>query len=260
VRLSEGNVAVITGGSSGIGYAIAQELVGRKLKVVLLARRESILQEAKRKLGGEDVEIVPVDVSSLDAVKKAKEKISGKFKKIDLLVNCAGIVKPALLQDLPEDDVTMHIQVNLLGTMYVTKAFLNSMAEGGAVISISSINGIFGIAGYSPYAASKFGIVGFSDSLRRELFKRKISIHVAFPPDTDTPQYKEESEHMPEWMSGWVRSNPLQPEVVAKRILKAASRGRFIILPGMSSKFYAFMMHHLPLLSRFLIDKIAPKP
>lgn len=256
----EGKVAIITGGSSGIGYSIAGELVKKRLNVILLARRAGALDDAKKKLGSENVETVSADVTSFDSLNNAREKILRRFDRIDLLVNCAGVVKPALFADLSEDDITFQISVNLLGLIYCTKTFIGSLSEGAAVINISSVNGIFGIAGYSPYAASKFGVVGFSDSLRRELFKKRISIHVVFPPDTDTPQYRNECEHMPSWMAGWVRSNPMKPKVVAGRILKAALRGRFLIYPNMSTKFYSFMVHHLPLLSRFLLDKIVPKP
>ena len=258
--LSEGKVAVVTGGSSGIGFSIARELVNRKLRVILLARNKNALEDARKKLGKNSVEIVSADVTSFDSLKRAREGMERSFNNISLLVNCAGVVKPALFEDLSEEDITLQISVNLLGLIYCTRTFFGSLAEGGAVINISSVNGFFGIAGYSPYTASKFGVLGFSDALRRELFKRKISIHVVFPPDTDTPQYRNECEHMPTWMAGWVRSNPMDPEVVARRVLRAASHGRFLIYPNMSSKFYSFMINHLPLLSRFLLDKIAPKP
>ncbi|MBN2325436.1 MAG: SDR family NAD(P)-dependent oxidoreductase [Spirochaetes bacterium] len=260
MRLTSGKTAVITGGSSGIGFAIAEELLKKGLCVVLVARRAAVLEEAKKKLGTENVEIVSADVSSAGSLKEAKKRIMARRDNIDLLVNCAGIVKPALLSDLSVSDISDQISTNLLGMVLAVRTFIDCLAKDGGIISISSVNGIFGIAGYAPYAASKFGVVGFSDAVRRELFKKGISIHVVFPPDTDTPQYRKECEHMPEWMNGWVRSNPLPPEVVAKRIIKAASRGRFMIFPSMTTKFYAFMARHLPLLSRFLIDRIAPKP
>jgi 3-dehydrosphinganine reductase len=260
VWLGRGKTAVITGGSSGIGFAIAAELLEKGLSVVLVARRVPVLEKAKKDLGEENVTTVSADVSSAESLKEAKKKILARHDGIDLLVNCAGIVKPALLCDLSVSDISDQISTNLLGTVLAIRTFIDSIAEGGAVISISSVNGLFGIAGYAPYSASKFGVVGFSDAVRREILRKGISIHVAFPPDTDTPQYRNECEHMPEWMNGWVRSNPLPPKVVAKRIVKAACRGRYMIFPSMSTKFYAFMVHHLPLLSRFLIDRIAPKP
>jgi 3-dehydrosphinganine reductase len=260
VWLGKGKTAVITGGSSGIGFAIAAELLEKGMSVVLVARRVPVLEKAKKNLGEENVTTVSADVSSAESLKEAKKKILARHDGIDLLVNCAGIVKPALLCDLSVSDISDQISTNLLGTVLVVRTFIDCLARDGGIISISSVNGIFGIAGYAPYAASKFGIAGFSDAVRRELFKKGISIHVVFPPDTDTPQYRNECEHMPEWMKGWVRSNPVSPEVIAKRILKAACRGRYMIFPSMSTKFYAFMMHHLPLLSRFLIDRIVPKP
>ena len=255
-----GKTAVITGGSSGIGFAIARELRARGLFVVLLARRKSVLEAAGRELGPDGVEIIPTDVTSCDSLRAARSALSAGHEKVDLLVNCAGTVVPALLSDSSEEEIAEQITTNLLGTVFTIKTFIDSIAEGGAVISISSVNGIFGIAGYAPYSASKFGVAGFSDAVRRELLGKGITLHVAFPPDTDTPQYRNECAHMPGWMKGWVRSNPLPPRVVAKRIVTAARRGRYMIYPGASTKFYAFMVHHLPLLSRFLIDRLAPSP
>jgi len=261
VWFDEGKVAVITGGSSGIGLAIARELLRRGLSVALLARRKSLLKEAKASLGGGDQVVeVSADVTKFDTLTRARKQVEGRFGRIDLLVNCAGTVKPSLLSEITKEDMVSQVDVNLLGLMKVTQLFLDLIERDGAIINISSVFGLFGLAGYTSYAASKFGIVGFSDSLRRELFERHISVHVAFPPDTDTPQYRNECEHMPEWMKGSSRSKPLAPEVVAERVLRGASRGRYLILPNMSTKFYSFMLHYLPRISRVLLDKFAPGP
>jgi 3-dehydrosphinganine reductase len=259
--LQEGKVALITGGSSGIGFAVARELLKNKLRVILLARRKNVLEEAKKRLqGGDNVEIVSADVTKFDTLIEAKKHIVSKFGKVDLLFNSVGITEPSLLSDIKEKDIHALIEVNLLGVINVCKTFIDSISNGGAIINISSVLGLFGIAGYSAYSASKFGIVGFSDALRRELFKQKISVHVAYPPDTETPQYRYELEHMQEWMKRGTRAHPLAPEIVAKRILRGAKRGMKIILPSASTKFYGFMLHYMPKLSRFLLDRIAPKP
>ncbi len=259
--LREGGVALITGGSSGIGFAIAEELVKKKMNVVLLARRKKLLEEAREKLskkGG--VEIVSADVTDINSLKRAENNIIKSFSKIDLLVNCAGIVKPALLQDLDYDDINSQIQINLIGIINVTKIFQKYIPRGGAILNISSGIVFFRIAGYTVYTASKVGILGFSLALRRELLSKGISVHVACPWDVDTPQYRKEQEEMPEWMKGSIRPKFLKVDVAAKKILRGTSRSRFLILSNFITRFSLFMNRFFPLLWRFLIDKIVPKP
>ncbi len=264
--ISKGKTALITGGSSGIGLAIAKELVKQEVNVILLARRKDKLERVKEELeklspsGSVVVKIVSADVSSVHSLRIAEEDIRRNFKTIDILINCAGVVKPSKLEDFSDDEILSQIQINLLGMMFNTRQFLKYLPSGGTIVNFSSALGLFGLAGYTAYSASKFGVVGFSDALRRELLNRKISVHVVCPPDVDTPQFRQEHEDMPNWMRTKERPKALGAELVAKRVLKGVERGKFLILPDFSTKFLVFMLGFFPRLSRFLLDKMFPKP
>jgi len=265
--LERGKTALITGGSSGIGFALADELVRRGVNVILVARRIELLKEAKSKLeeltdtkDSVSIKIVSADISSIHSVRIAEEDIGRNFSNIDLLINSAGVVKPALLEDLTDEDINNQIQINLLGMINVTRQFLKHLPEGGAVINISSALGLFGMAGYTAYSASKFGIIGFSDALRRELKSRKISVHVVCPSDVDTPQFKQEHEDMPGWMKTESRPKAVSPVVVAKKILRGAKRGKFYILPSGMVKLLVIFLRFFPRLARLILDGMFPRP
>jgi len=265
--LEHGKTALITGGSSGIGFALADELVRRGLNVILVARRMELLKEAKVKLegltdktGSVSVKIVSADVSSIHSVRIAEEDIGRDISSIDMLINCAGVLKPALLEDFTDEEINNQIQINLLGMINVTRQFLKYLSEGSTVINISSALGLFGMAGYTAYSASKFGIIGFSDALRRELKSRKISVHVVCPSDVDTPQFKQEHDDMPEWMKTESRPKAVSPALVARKILRGAKRGKFYILTNGMVKLLVVFLRLFPGLTRIILDGIFPRP
>ena len=259
--LKDGKVALITGGSSGIGFALARALLQRNMDVILLARRQQLLNKAKEELNeGERVTVISADVTSVDSLMNAAKLITKSHSSIDLLVNCAGIVKPSLLKDLSFEEINDHIQVNLIGVINVVKIFQEYIPRGGAILNVSSGMVFFGIAGYTAYNASKTGIMGFFDPLRRELLSRGITVHVVCPWDVDTPQYRKEQEEMPEWMKGSIRPKSMNVDIAVKRIIKGLIRNRFLIRPNFMTKFSSFMQRHLPPVWRFIIDRAVPKP
>jgi len=267
----DGPTALITGGSSGIGFAIATDLVKLNFNVILLARRKELLEKAKAELEGiapsgkvgssdQKIATVSADVSSVHSLKIAEENLRRSFDRIDLLVNCAGVVKPAKLDDLSDEEILNQIQINLLGMMLATRQFLKYIPENGSIVNFSSALGLFGLAGYTAYSASKFGVVGFSDALRRELLSKRISVHVVCPPDVDTPQFKKEHEDMPEWMRTKERPKALPASLVSRRVISGVKHGKFLILPDISTRFLDFMLRFFPRLSRWILDGMFPKP
>jgi 3-dehydrosphinganine reductase len=131
------------------------------------------------------------------------------------------------------------MDVNYFGTVNVLKVLVPEMQQrhSGTVVNISSMAGIIGVYGYSAYGASKFAVSGFTDVLRAELKPYDIHVAIVFPPDTDTPQLKYESQFKPFVTKEVAGSASLMAaEAVAKETLKAVARGKYIIIPGSEGK------------------------
>lgn len=175
-------VAIITGGTRGIGEAIASSLVEEGAYAVLLARDEKRGELAADKLGPK-ANFRKVDVSKQDMVKKQVKSIYEEYKKIDFLVNNAGINRDRLLLRMKEEDWNKVISVNLGGVYNCTQAVIRYMVKQrrGSIVNISSVAGQMGNPGQSNYAASKAGIIGFTKSIARELAPRNIRVNVIAP-------------------------------------------------------------------------------
>jgi len=233
--------AVITGGSSGIGLSIAEELAKRNCHhITLLARKEGQLADAKKKVeqvaaeadSTTKVRTVSVDVIDLPKLQAQVEGICNQAAggAPTLLFGCAGISIPNTFEDLSSSDFRVQVDVNYLGSVNTVKAFLPSMSSqthiGGNIILISSMAGQIGTFGFSAYSPTKFALRGFAESLSMELAAKKdahVNICLAYPPDTNTPGLMEENKTKPEeckMISG--TAGLWEPEVVGNKIVKAA--------------------------------------
>lgn len=201
----EGKVALVTGGSRGIGRAIALRLAQEGAAVAVCARTEGTAQKTADEIASLGVGSLAsaVDVSSMEQAKSLVEAVVGELGGIDILVNNAGITRDNLFLRMQEDDWDAVIDTNLKGAFACCKAAARPMmrAKGGRIISISSVVGLVGNAGQANYAASKAGLLGFSKSLARELASRSITVNVVAPgyvPDTGmTTELSEEAvEHL----------------------------------------------------------------
>jgi len=178
--MSINKVAIITGASRGIGFAIARKLHQEGASVVLCARSPVRDFPTDRSLA------VTMDVRDAKSVDAGIRGIVDRFGKIDIVVNNAGIsgVTPVDAADTaPWLDI---IQTNVLGTYFVTRAAVPHIPNGGRVIVISSVLGKFGVPGYSAYCTAKTGLIGFTRSLALELAPRKITVNAICPGWTDT--------------------------------------------------------------------------
>jgi len=190
----KGHVAVVTGGSSGIGLAIATELVREKVKVVICARDETILINAAqglKKIGGE-ILAVPTDVSLANQVEKLVSRVKKAFGRIDLLVNNAGVGKLKTIADSSEAEWDEVHSINLKGAFLCTKGVLPMMKHqrSGYIINISSLAGKMGFGGAAAYSSSKFGMVGLTESLLEEAIEYNIKATVICPGYVATPMVK----------------------------------------------------------------------
>ena len=180
----KGKTALITGSSRGIGKAIAVELAKNKANVIInyyndKAEAEKVVGEVKKH--GVGSMAVKADVSNFNEVKQMADSIQKNFKKVDILINNAGIVKDRTLKNMALEEWHAVISTNLNGVFYVTKALLPLIPESGRIISISSIIGQYGNFGQCNYAAAKAGIIGFTKSLAKELGKKKITVNAVAP-------------------------------------------------------------------------------
>ncbi len=258
--------ALITGGSSGLGYAIAANLSEKGYQLILIARNEERLETARKKLSskGADVRVHACDISDDTAVTRLFQKIESLWDAIDLLVLNAGIVQTKLMGDYTDArELKSVLDIDLWGTILCTNTFLPLMKEGGRVLMVSSGFGLMGPAGYSTYAAAKAGIINFAQSLRRELLVRNIHVSVACPGDMDTPQLHEEFNAMPEWMRGNEKSprGMMSPDKAALGILKQCFKNRFLIIINFELTAFLMLQRILPrFVMDYVVDKMFPLP
>lgn len=186
--------ALITGGSSGIGLAIASALLGEGMAVAIAARDSRKLDHARKILEekGGRVIAVPADVSKADQVASFIKQAVDAFGRIDLLVNNAGIAKFNSIEALSEDDWDETQDINLKGAFLCTKAVLPVMKRqrGGYIINIASVAGKSGFSGASAYCASKFGMIGLTESLLEEAIQHQIRATAICPGYVATPMVR----------------------------------------------------------------------
>ncbi len=188
-----GKVALVTGASTGIGAAIAQELVNRGAKVAIAARDWERLAAAARRMDatGESVFPLRMDVRDPESVRWAVEQTEAHCGPLHLLVNNAGITGPhhVPLHEYRIDDWHAVIETDLSGTFYGMKYGLPAIAAagGGAVVNLSSANGVVGIAGIAPYTAAKHGIIGLTRAAALEFAERGVRINAVGPGYVETP-------------------------------------------------------------------------
>ncbi|MFC1922771.1 SDR family oxidoreductase [Chloroflexota bacterium] len=248
-----GKKALITGGSSGIGLAVARSLAEQGAHVWLLARGEEGLKSALESLKCHEVQhcgMISADVSDWDQISSAVAHVESEIGVPDLVVNSAGVAHPGYFQDISVEIFHWMMDVNYYGTVYVCKAVVPGMVARGSghIVNISSGAAFIGRYGYTAYGATKYAVQGFTDVLRSEMKPLGIIVSIVFPPDTDTPQLTYEKEYQPpetKALSGiaslisptWEgMSTLMSPEEVADSIMPQVERGQYMILPGFEIK------------------------
>ncbi len=179
-------VALITGGTRGIGKEIACTLAEENYDIIINYRTENKeLMKLKKEIEQKRVRclLLKGDVSNFEDCKKLVEEAINRVNHIDVLVNNAGITKDMLLMRMKPEDFNEVINVNLIGTFNMTKNVINYMMKErkGRIINVSSVVGISGNAGQTNYAASKAGIIGFTKSLAKEVASRNILVNAIAP-------------------------------------------------------------------------------
>ena len=181
-----GRVAIITGGSRGIGRAIAELLASRGADLVIADYQFELAKNTASEIteqSGQKAIAVEVDVSNFEMAQEMAKKVVDQYGKIDILVNNAGITRDDLLMRMKESDWDDVININLKGAWNCSKAVLRPMMRKryGRIVNISSVSGQAGQAGQTNYSASKAGLIGLTKAMAREVASRGIAVNAVAP-------------------------------------------------------------------------------
>ncbi|RUO60356.1 3-oxoacyl-ACP reductase FabG [Pseudidiomarina insulisalsae] len=223
----QGQVALVTGASRGIGRAIAEQLVAQGVKVVGTATSDNGAQAISDYLG-DNGQGLRLDVTDADSVAAVLKTIDDNYGQLDILVNNAGITKDNLLMRLKDDDWDAVIDTNLKSVYRLSKAVLRGMMKRrfGRIINISSVVGTTGNPGQTNYCAAKAGVEGFSKSLAQEVAGRGITVNCVAPGFIDTDMTKALTEEQKQAIFANIPAARLgQPEEVAAATVFLASPG-----------------------------------
>ena len=181
----EGRVSIVTGASQGIGEAIARDLAGAGATVVLADVQREKLEAVAAAIAaaGGRAEAHAVDVADAAAVERTVAAVAAAHKRIDHLVNNAGITRDGLLMRIKDEDWDLVLRVNLTGTFNFSRAVLRTMvaARYGRIVNVASIAGLMGNPGQTNYSASKAGVIAFAKSLAREAGSRGVTVNAVAP-------------------------------------------------------------------------------
>ncbi len=196
----EQKVALVTGGSRGIGLAIARSLAEGGARVAIVGRNGERAEAAAASLPGEGHQGIACDVSDADQAAAAVKRATGELGPIDILVNNAGITRDQILLRMSHEDWDEVMGVNLKGAFNMSKLVARGMMRkrDGVILNISSVVGLSGNAGQANYAASKAGLLGFTKSLARELASRNVRCNAIAPGYVTTDMTSELDEEQTE--------------------------------------------------------------
>lgn len=236
---------MITGGSSGIGKALANQYAAQGYNVSIVARDQQKLDSAVAEIkshfksSNQRVFSYSADVSVQQQAEQAVQQCVAELGAPNKLITSAGIAVPGYFQELPIENFERTMQVNFFGNLYIIKAAAPILMEegDGHIVIVSSGAALSGIFGYTSYGASKFALRGFAEALRCEMKPHGINVSIAYPPDTDTPQLHEENKTKPietKNISG--NAKLMTADAVASCIIKGVQKNKFAIAPNFEIK------------------------
>lgn len=186
-QLLENEIAIITGGTAGIGKAIALKFAEHGAKVAIFGtnsdRGKEVVDEIRQQTGADNATFYQVDVSNTQSVEEAIKKVLDTFGRVDILINNAGITRDQLLMKMSEEDWDQVLDTNLKSCYHTCHAIVRPMmkARKGKIINVSSVVALMGNPGQVNYAASKAGMIGFTKALAKEIAARGICVNCIAP-------------------------------------------------------------------------------
>jgi 3-oxoacyl-[acyl-carrier protein] reductase len=222
----QGEVALVTGASRGIGNAIAEQLAAQGATVIGTATTEPGAEKISGYLQASGGRGMMLDVSDKESIKSVLQAITDQFGAVSILVNNAGITRDNLLMMMKDKQWDDIINTNLTSVFHLSKSVLRPMmkARKGRIINIASVVGLTGNAGQTNYAAAKAGLIGFSKSLAREIGSRNITVNTVAPGFIDTDMTRELPEEQREALIRQIPLNRLgDPADIAHAVCYLAS-------------------------------------
>lgn len=221
-------VALVTGASQGLGRAMAERLAAAGAKVACVARNEKKLADTVAVItqAGGTAEALACDVTDSESVNQVVDAVTEKWEQLDILVNNAGITRDTLIPRMSDEEWDAVIATNLRGTFLFTRAATRPMMQRryGRIINISSVSGLTGNPGQANYSASKAGLIGFTQTVARELAKRKITVNAIAPGFIHTEMAEALGEVVLKEVEKRIPTKRLgQPDEVADLVLFLAS-------------------------------------
>ena len=268
MKTFENRNVYITGGSSGIGLATAKLLAAEGANVLILSRSRDRIDHALGEIEEQSrserqrISGMQLDVSRHDEVNRVMAEAVGQFGIPDLLINSAGKAVPRPFEEISYEQFDDIMRTNFYGAWSTIQALLPQMKKkgGGHIVNVSSMAGFIGVFGYADYGASKFAMMGLSETLRMELRQYNIRVSVLCPPDTDTPGYELENRTKPPetWAIGET-AKLIEPEVVARALLKGIRKERYMILANAEGWLIYLTKRYTPFVLDWMLNRAVRK-
>lgn len=259
----KGKSAFLIGGSSGMGKAIAKQLVQLGGSVLIIARRQNVLEQAAEEIKqqileeSQFVEYISCDATDMEKLKPLLEDFIKNHGIPDYLFNLVGRAIPGYIEEYTLDDFKENMNLNYYGQLVPTLIILPYFMKErkGHLIFFSSMLGYLGMMGYGAYVPTKFAIVGLGEALRNELKPHNIKCSIVYPPDTNTPGLTTENEGKPpECVIMSETGGLLEPEEVAEYVIKKVLKNKFHISPG-NAKPIRYVHRIFPKIVRWYLDR-----
>ncbi len=248
-----GQVVLVTGAAGGIGSAVARLFAGLGGRVVLTGRRGAALEAVALPPGSAPALRLEHDVADPAAWERVMARVLEAEGRLDVLVNCAGVVEPGRAAEQAPEQARRQVEVNLLGTVYGCRAALRAMLPRarGRIVNVASLGGVVPMPGEAVYCATKYAVRGYSFSLHAELAGTGVGVCVVSPDSVATPQLAHELRFEEAELS--FVGTPLPPERVARAVLRATrTRRPEIVLPASTGALARLAMAFPGLVARLM--------
>lgn len=218
-----GKVALVTGGNSGIGLAVARRFAEEGARVFITGRREAQLAEAVALIGGQ-VEAIQGDITRTEDLARLFDTLGTRAGRLDILVNSSGVSEPASLEETTEEHIDRTFNLNVRAMVLTVQHAVRLIGEGGSIVLVGSVAGAIANPGYGSYSASKAAVRSYARTWNSELAPRGIRVNTLSPGPTNTPMFDRASDEVRQTLTARIPAKRLgHPEEVAAAALFLAS-------------------------------------